>query len=104
MVRAVVKTGGKQYRVSVGDRLKVEQLAAAPGTKVTLDQVLLVVNGESVILGTPHIDKAKVQATVIGHGRTEKVRIFKMKRRKHHRKQQGHRQSFTEIQIDSVDT
>ena len=99
---AVVKTGGKQYRVVAGDKLKVEQIPADVGAEVILDQVLLVGEGESVRLGQPLLSGASVKATVVSHGRGEKVRIFKMRRRKHYQKHQGHRQSFTELKIDSI--
>ena len=96
---AVVKTGGKQYRVSAGEKLKVEQIPADVGGEIALDQVLLVADGEAVTLGTPLVAGATVKAKVIGHGRGDKVRIFKMRRRKHYRKSQGHRQNYTEIEI-----
>ena len=96
---AVVKTGGKQYRVTAGEKLKIEQLAADIGAEVVLDQVLFVANGEDVTMGTPLVTGATVTAKVVGHGRGDKVRIFKMRRRKHYRKSQGHRQNFTEIEI-----
>ena len=96
---AVVKTGGKQYRVSAGEKLKVEQIPADVGGEIALDQVLLVADGEAVMLGTPLVAGATVKAKVIGHGRGDKVRIFKMRRRKHYRKSQGHRQNYTEIEI-----
>ena len=99
---AVVKTGGKQYRVSPGEKLKVEQLTADVGAEVVLDQVLMVGEGESVRLGQPMVAGATVKATVVSHGRGEKVRIFKMRRRKHYQKHQGHRQNFTELKIDSI--
>jgi large subunit ribosomal protein L21 len=96
---AVVKTGGKQYRVSAGEKLKVEQIAADVGADIVLDQVLLVADGENISMGAPLLSGAAVQAKIIAHGRGEKVRIFKMRRRKHYRKSQGHRQNYTEIQI-----
>jgi large subunit ribosomal protein L21 len=96
---AVVKTGGKQYRVTAGEKLKIEQLAADIGAEVVLDQVLFVANGEDVTLGTPLVSGAAVTAKVVAHGRGDKVRIFKMRRRKHYRKSQGHRQNYTEIEI-----
>jgi large subunit ribosomal protein L21 len=96
---AVVKTGGKQYRVSNGQKVKVEQLTADVGSEVTLDQVLAVGEGESVTLGKPLVSGAVVKAKVVAHGRGDKVRIFKMRRRKHYRKQQGHRQNYTELEI-----
>lgn len=96
---AVVKTGGKQYRVSAGEKLKVEQIPADIGAEIVLDQVLFVGNGEDVTMGTPLVSGAAVTARVVAHGRGEKVHIFKMRRRKHYRKSQGHRQNFTEIEI-----
>ncbi|MGD2141601.1 MAG: 50S ribosomal protein L21 [Burkholderiales bacterium] len=99
---AVIKTGGKQYRVSSGEKLKVEQLAADVGSQITIDQVLLVADGEKLSIGQPLVKGAKVQATVVNHGRDDKVRIFKMRRRKHFKKQQGHRQNYTEIQVDKI--
>ena len=96
---AVIKTGGKQYRVAAGEKLRVEQLPADIGSEVLLDQVLLVSNGTDVTLGSPLVSGASVRAKVIAHGRGDKVRIFKMRRRKHYRKTQGHRQNYTEIEI-----
>ena len=99
---AVVKTGGKQYRVVAGDKLKVEQIPADVGAEVILDQVLMVGEGESVRLGQPTLAGATVKATVLAHGRGEKVKIFKMRRRKHYQKRQGHRQGYTELKIDAI--
>ena len=99
---AVIKTGGKQYRVASGEKIKVELLDAGVGEQVTLDKVLAVGNGVEVSIGTPLLAGATVVATVIAHGRHDKVRIFKMQRRKHYQKRQGHRQAFTEIEIGSV--
>jgi len=99
---AVVKTGGKQYKVAVGEKLKVEQITADIDAQIVLEEVLMVVDGEVVSVGTPLVSGAKVQATVVSHGRGEKVRIFKMRRRKHYQKRQGHRQNFTEIRIDAI--
>ncbi len=99
---AVVKTGGKQYRVVAGDKLKVEQIPADVGAEVILDQVLMVGEGESVRLGKPNLAGASVKATVVSHGRGEKVKIFKMRRRKHYQKHQGHRQGYTELKIDAI--
>ena len=96
---AVVKTGGKQYRVVAGEKLKVEQIPADIGAEITLDQVLFLANGEDVTMGAPLVSGATVTAKVVGHGRGEKVRIYKMRRRKHYRKSQGHRQNYTEIEI-----
>jgi large subunit ribosomal protein L21 len=99
---AVVKTGGKQYKVAPGEKLKVEQIPADVGAQVVLDQVLLVGEGDNVRLGQPVLAGASVQATVVSHGRHDKVRIFKMRRRKHYQKHQGHRQNYTEIKIDTI--
>ena len=99
---AVVKTGGKQYRVAAGEKIKVEQIPADVGTEITLDQVLMVGEGESVKIGAPLVSGAKVTAKVIGHGRHDKVKIFKMRRRKHYQKHQGHRQNFTELEISGI--
>jgi large subunit ribosomal protein L21 len=99
---AVIKTGGKQYKVSAGERLKVESLPAEVGAEITLDQVLMVADGENVTMGTPLVPGASVKATVVGHGRGEKLKIFKLRRRKHYRKSQGHRQNFTEIRINGI--
>ncbi len=96
---AVIKTGGKQYRVSAGEKLKVEQIPADIGTEIVLDQVLMVTDGEAVKMGTPLVSGASVKAKVVAQGRGDKVRIFKMRRRKHYRKNQGHRQNYTEIEI-----
>jgi len=99
---AVVKTGGKQYRVSAGEKLKVEQLPADIGAEIVLDEVLLVADGEALMLGTPLVSGAAVTAKVVSHGRGEKVHIYKMRRRKHYRKSQGHRQNYTEIEIVGI--
>jgi large subunit ribosomal protein L21 len=99
---AVIKTGGKQYRVIAGEKLKIEQIPADIGSEIVLDQVLMIGNGETVSVGTPMVAGAAVKATVVSHGRGEKVHIFKMRRRKHYQKRQGHRQNFTEIRIDGI--
>jgi len=99
---AVIKTGGKQYRVSPGEKIKIEQIPADVGAQIVLDQVLMVAEGESVKLGNPLVDGAKVSATVLAHGRGQKVRIFKLRRRKHYQKTQGHRQNYTEIRVDAI--
>jgi large subunit ribosomal protein L21 len=96
---AVVKTGGKQYRVSAGEKLRIEQIGAEVGQEIVLDQVLLVADGEALRLGAPLVSGAAVKAKVLGHGRGDKVRIYKLRRRKHYRKSQGHRQNYTEIEI-----
>ena len=99
---AVIKTGGKQYKVAPGENLKVEQIPADVGAEVVLDQVLMIGEGESVRLGQPILAVATVKATVVAHERGEKVRIFKMRRRKHYQKHQGHRQNYTELKIESI--
>jgi large subunit ribosomal protein L21 len=99
---AVIKTGGKQYRVIPGEKFKVEQISADIDSQIVLDQVLMVADGESVSVGEPLLLGAEVLATVISHGRGDKVRIFKMRRRKHYQKHQGHRQNYTELRIDSI--
>lgn len=99
---AVIKTGGKQYRVAAGDKLKVEKLVGEVGSDITIDQVLMVADGDNVTIGAPVIAGATVKAKVVAHGRADKVLIFKMRRRKHYRKTQGHRQDFTEIQIENI--
>ena len=96
---AVVKTGGKQYRVSAGEKLRIEQIGAEVGQEIVLDQVLLVADGEALKLGAPLVSGATVKAKVLGHGRGDKVQIYKLRRRKHYRKSQGHRQNYTEIEI-----
>ena len=99
---AVIKTGGKQYRVAAGEKLKVEQIPAEVGSQVVLDQVLMVSNGVAVTIGKPLVSGARVSATVVSDGRADKVRIFKMRRRKHYQKRQGHRQNYTELFIGSI--
>jgi len=99
---AVIKTGGKQYRVEAGEKLKVEQISADVGAEIVLGEVLLLANGEDVTMGTPLVSGAAVTAKVVSHGRGDKVRIFKMRRRKHYRKNQGHRQNYTEIEIVGI--
>jgi large subunit ribosomal protein L21 len=99
---AVIKTGGKQYRVSAGEKIKVEQIAADVGQEIVIDQVLAVGNGAEIKVGTPLVSGASVKAMVLAHGKHDKVHIFKMRRRKHYQKRQGHRQQFTELQIASI--
>jgi large subunit ribosomal protein L21 len=99
---AVIKSGGKQYRVEAGEQLRVEALAAEVGAAVSFDQVLLVGAGDAIKVGAPLVSGALVKATVVAQGRGEKVRIFKMRRRKHYQKSQGHRQSYTEVRIDDI--
>ena len=99
---AVIKTGGKQYKVATGEKLKIETLGAEVGENITLDQVLMVVDGANVSIGTPILAGASVAAIVLAHGRGKKVKIFKLRRRKHYKRQQGHRQQFTSIQIIDI--
>jgi large subunit ribosomal protein L21 len=99
---AVVKTGGKQYRVSAGEKLRIEQIPADVGAEIVLNEVLLVANGDDLQMGTPLLNGAAVTERVVSHGRGDKVRIFKMRRRKHYRKSQGHRQNYTEIEIVGI--
>jgi large subunit ribosomal protein L21 len=99
---AVIKTGGKQYRVSSGEKLRVERLPAEVGSQVTIDQVLMVTDGDRVAIGAPLVQGASIQATVVSHGRGDKVKWFKLRRRKASKRQGGHRQDYTEIQIDKI--
>jgi len=101
---AVFSTGGKQYRASAGDIVKVEKLEVEKGATVELDQVLMIGEGADVTVGTPYVEGGKVVAKVVDHGRGEKVKIIKFKRRKHHMKQQGHRQYFTALEITDIVT
>ena len=99
---AVVESGGKQHRVIEGETLKVEKLDIATGDTLTIDQVLMVGEGESVKIGAPYVAGSKVTAEIISHGRHDKVTIVKFRRRKHHRKQMGHRQWYTELKITAI--
>jgi len=99
---AIVATGGKQYRVEEGETLRVEKLFADAGDSVELDKVLLVGEGSDIKIGAPYLDGAKVTATVTANGRGDKVKIVKFRRRKHSRRQAGHRQSYTEIKITGI--
>ncbi|MEN9589937.1 MAG: 50S ribosomal protein L21 [Alcaligenaceae bacterium] len=99
---AVIKTGGKQYRIASGEKLKIEQIPADIGQEITLDQVLSVGEGDQLKVGTPLVAGALVTATVLAQGRHDKVTIFKMRRRKHYQKHQGHRQNYTEILIGDI--
>jgi large subunit ribosomal protein L21 len=99
---AVISTGGKQYKVAAGEKIKVEQIAADVGKEVVIDQVLAVGYGADLKVGSPLVAGANVKATVLSHGKHDKVRIFKLRRRKHYKKSQGHRQGYTELQIDAV--
>ena len=98
----VIKTGGKQYRVSEGDKLEIETLDAVPGDNIEFSEVLLLRDGDNVEVGTPLIEGAKVTATVLAHGRGKKVQIVKFKRRKNYRRQMGHRQNFTRVEITGI--
>lgn len=99
---AVIKTGGKQYKVEKGQTLKVEKLPVDEGASVDIDQVLMVADGDNITVGAPYIEGGKVTATVKSHGRGKKIEIVKFRRRKHSRKQMGHRQSYTEIEIQNI--
>ena len=99
---AVVKTGGKQYRVAAGEKIKVEQITADVGAEIVLSEVLAVGTGSELKVGTPLVSGAAVTAKVVSQGRGDKVRIFKMRRRKHYQKRQGHRQYFTEFEISAI--
>ena len=99
---AVIKTGGKQYKVVAGEKLKIEQIPADVGSEITLDQVLAVGAGETIQFGQPLVAGATVTATVLSQGRHDKVKIFKMRRRKHYQKRQGHRQDYTEVLIGAI--
>jgi large subunit ribosomal protein L21 len=103
-MHAVIQSGGKQYRVKPGDAVRVETLAAEVGAAVSFDRVLMVGDGEETRVGAPFVPGARVNATVVAHGRGTKVSIFKLRRRKHYQKSQGHRQGFTEVRIDDVVT
>lgn len=99
---AVIKTGGKQYRITAGQKLKIEQIPADIGQEISLDQALSVGEGEALQIGAPFVAGAVVKATVLAQGRHDKIKIFKMRRRKHYRKTQGHRQNYTEIRIEAI--
>ena len=99
---AVIATGGKQYRVEEGDRLRVERLDAEEGAEIELDRVLLVGGGDRIVVGRPFVESGKVAATVRGHGRHKKVKVVKFKRRKNYLRRHGHRQHFTELEIKSI--
>jgi large subunit ribosomal protein L21 len=101
-VYAIIRTGGKQYRVQAGDVVRVEHLEAEVGSTVTLDEVLFVGDEAGMTLGAPLVANAAVQATVVEDGRDKKIRVFKYKKRKHYRRTKGHRQSFTAVRIDKV--
>ena len=99
---AVIETGGKQHRVSEGEILNVELLDVAAGEKIDFNEVLMLGNGADVKIGAPYVAGGKVSAEVVGHGRADKIRVIKFRRRKHFRKQMGHRQWFTQIKITAI--
>ena len=99
---AVIKTGGKQYRVAIGEKLRVESIQADIGSELILQDVLAIGDGDDLKVGAPLLDKAEVKAKVLSHGRGEKLQIFKLRRRKHYQKHQGHRQNFTEVEITGI--
>lgn len=99
---AVIQTGGKQYRVTPGAVLRVEKIVADAGAAIQLDKVLLVADGDTITVGTPFVDGGQVTARVKAHGRGDKIKIVKFRRRKHYRKQMGHRQSYTELEITGI--
>jgi len=99
---AIIATGGKQYKVSTGEVLKLETLDAEVGSAVDFDKVLLLADGDNIKIGAPYLEKAKVTAEVIEHGRGDKISIIKFRRRKHHLKHQGHRQNFTAVKITKI--
>ncbi len=101
-MQAVFVTGGKQYRVSQGDKIRVESLNVEPGDAVDFDQVLMLADGDKSKIGAPTVKGGKVSAKVVANGRAKKVEIIKFRRRKHHMKRQGHRQNFTEIEITGI--
>ena len=99
---AVIKTGGKQYKVAAGEKIKVEQIAADVGQEIVIDQVLAVGEGAELKVGSPWVAGANVKAKVLSQGRHDKVRIFKLRRRKHYQRHGGHRQSYTELEIGAI--
>lgn len=102
MSYAVIKSGGKQHRVTEGEVLRLEKIEAATGETIQFDEVLLVADGETVTIGTPVVEGASVSAEVVSHGRADKIRIIKFRRRKHSMKRQGHRQWYTEVKITAI--
>jgi large subunit ribosomal protein L21 len=99
---AVIKTGGKQYRVEEGETLRVEKLPASAGDSISFDDVLMVGEGDSVKVGAPNVEGATVAAEVLGHGRGDKVDVIKFRRRKQYMRRQGHRQGFTEVKVTGI--
>jgi len=101
-MHAIIKSGGKQYRVKQGQVLKLETLPGEPGQSIDFEEVLMVGDGKQVAIGSPLVSGAKVTAEVLEHGRGKKIRIIKLKRRKHHMKHQGHRQNYTQVKITGI--
>ena len=99
---AVIRSGGKQYRVAAGEKLKIEKLAAGVGSELVLDEVLLVGEGQALKVGTPVVKGASVKAKIVSHGLGEKVMTFKLRRRKNSKRHRGHRQNYTEIEITGI--
>jgi len=99
---AVIRSGGKQYRVNQGDSLRVEKLPGEVGSSIALDDVLMIGGDDDVKIGTPTVDGAQITGTIVAQGRGQKIRVFKMKRRKGYRRTQGHRQDYTEIRVDEI--
>jgi large subunit ribosomal protein L21 len=99
---AVIKTGGKQYKVASGDTLKLESLVADVGSIISFDEVLMIANGDQLTVGSPIVSGGAVKAEILAHGRGDKIRIVKHRRRKHYHKEQGHRQNFTEVKITEI--
>ena len=99
---AVIESGGKQHRVEPGEVLKLEKLAASQGESIAFEKVMMIGEGSNVKIGAPYVEGSKVTAEVLGHGRGDKVTIIKMKRRKHYRRQAGHRQAYTEVKITEI--
>ena len=101
---AVIESGGKQHKVSKGDSLKVELLSEEEGSKIEFDKVLMISDGKDSKVGAPYLEKAKVTGKVVRHGKSDKIKVFKMKRRKDYRRTQGHRQNFTEVLIEAINS
>jgi large subunit ribosomal protein L21 len=101
---AVVNTGGKQYKVQKGETLRIEKIQGEVGSRVTFDRVLMVADGENVRVGQPLVEKAAVLASIVEQDKAKKIIVFKYKRRKRYRRKQGHRQPYTAIRIDGIET
>jgi large subunit ribosomal protein L21 len=99
---AIIETGGKQYRVKQGDKIRVELLKADEGSSVCLDKVLFVSKDDSILVGSPYVDGAKVTAKVLGHGKEDKVVVFKYRRKKNYRRFRGHRQHYTDLMVEDI--